>query len=84
MQYYPNQRSVPCFQKGVSKMGVVSEVGVVWCSLTAVLFCCAPPLLHTISDSVLEAVHTGSQTDSGETNKSHNYCLYLFELFDLK
>ena len=25
-------------------MGVVSEVGVVWCSLIAVLFCCAPPL----------------------------------------
>ena len=26
----------------------------------------------------------GSQTDSGETNKSHNFWLYLFELFDLK
>ena len=31
-----------------------------------------------------KAVVGGSQTDSGETNKSHNYCLYLFELFDLK
>ena len=39
---------------------------------------------YTIVGGKFRENKSGSQTDSGETNKSHNYCLYLFEVFDLK
>ena len=53
--------------------------------------CIQDPNIYNICKNAITVIsaekswaHSGSQTDSGETNKSHNYCLYLFELFDLK